>query len=53
MYSITKNTEAQDSLQPPDLKPALQLFEKSISNTIIKWFNDNQKSNKKELLKRR
>ena len=48
MYSITE--KASDSLQPPDLKPALQLFEKSISNTIIKWFNDNQKSDKKESL---
>ena len=50
MYSITKNTEAVQSLQPPDLKPALQLFEESISNTIIKWFNDNQKTDKKESL---
>ena len=50
MYSITKNTEESKSLQPPDLKPALQLFEETISNTIIKWFNHNNKINNKESL---
>ena len=51
MYSMRKSTEEESgSLTPPNLKPAIQLFEESISNTIIKWFNDNNKYDKQESL---
>ena len=50
MYSTTKTVKESDSLKPPDLKPALQLFEQTVSDTIIKWFNANKQTNEKETL---
>ena len=47
MYSTTKTVKESDSLKPPDLKPALQLFEETVSDTIIKWFNANKQTNEK------
>ena len=50
MSQTHENNQESLSLKPPDLKPALRLFEESISQTIIKWFNANKKDNEKETL---
>ena len=50
MYSITKNTEESSTFNPPNFKPALESFEQKISETIVNWFNDNNKTNKQESL---